>query len=128
MLPAGGWDGDVPDLPLPRPTKRERELWAWAWRTPQAAAWVREPWRWQTVATWVRMSVRAESRSAPAAVINAQVRLADQIGLTPAGLRFNGWAISRDELGERREEQTPASTPAVASARERLRVADGGKA
>ena len=77
-LPAEGHAGDPPVFPLPRVlvfdiwfedkrrvkelddaatearNERELELWAWAWRTPQAAAWAAEPWRWQTVAIWVR--------------------------------------------------------------------------
>src|SRR4051812_10259646 len=72
-LPSEGYDGPMPTFPLPRALvwwvfwegkgqnrkvdteatetrrDRERELWEWAWRTPQACAWIREPWRWQAV-------------------------------------------------------------------------------
>jgi hypothetical protein len=37
------------------------------------------------------------------------VRLADQIGLTPAGLKENGWRISTDEVAAKRAEE-PASS------------------
>lgn len=110
QLPAEGYAGEVPDFPLPKPLKRELAVWAEAWTTPQAAAWAREPWRQRTVAQWVRWSVRAEDREAPASLIVAVVRLADQIGMTPAGLRENGWQITRDEVEQKRgaaESQRP---------------------
>ncbi|WP_206492316.1 hypothetical protein [Rhodococcus sp. KRD162] len=34
-----------------------------------------------------------EDPEAPAAVASAALRLADQIGLTPSGLKENGWVI-----------------------------------
>lgn len=125
-LPAEGYDGEPPAFPLPRTTvfweyfedkqkvrevdeaatkarrDRELELWAWAWRTPQAAAWAREPWRWQTVAMWVRTSALCESSDATAADKNSLHRFADQIGLTPAGLKENGWKIAADEVAAKR--------------------------
>lgn len=93
-LPPAGYDGEVPNFPLPSASERERSLWEWAWSTPQAYAWSEEPWRWYTVAEWVRWSVKAEAEDASAAVIAAKIRLADQIGLTPAGLKENGWKIA----------------------------------
>lgn len=93
-LPPAGYDGVAPDFPLPSASERECELWEWAWSTPQACAWSEEPWRWYTVAEWVRWSVKAEAEDASAAVIAAKIRLADQIGLTPAGLKENGWKIA----------------------------------
>lgn len=89
-----GYSGEVPNFPLPLATDREVELWAWAWSTPQACAWSLEPWRWYTIAEWVRWSVKAEADDASAAVIAAKIRLADQIGMTPAGLKENGWKIA----------------------------------
>lgn len=92
-LPRAGYTGRPPAWPLSTATTREREVWKAAWRTPQAAAWSTEPWRHRTVAMWVRWSVRAEDKDAPAAVATAALRLADQIGLSPAGLRENNWEI-----------------------------------
>lgn len=148
-LPSEGYRGEVPDFPLP-PVKvvhilwedkcqvrqvddgestarqeREADLWAWAWSTPQACAWAREPWRWQSVAMWVRTMVVCESADATAADKNSLHRFADQIGLTPAGLRENGWAIAKDELGERRPD-APAAAPARSSSRSRMKVVGGG--
>lgn len=103
-LPSQGHDGRPPEFPLPRSKARELELWRWAWSTPQACAWACEPWRWYTVAMWVRTSVICEGAKATAADKNALHRFADQIGLTPAGLKENGWKIAADELAEKRAE------------------------
>jgi hypothetical protein len=146
-LPAAGYDGDVPEYPLPKVPvydiwfenkerhkvldleatearfSRELELWAWAWRTPQAAMWAAEPWRQHPVALWVRTAAICESGDATAADKNSLHRFADQIGLTPAGLTFNGWKIAADQLAEKRAEKAPAlSAP---SARDRMKALRG---
>jgi hypothetical protein len=95
-LPAEGFDGEVPGFPLPLASDRELALWEWAWSTPQACAWSLEPWRWYTVAEWVRWSVKSEAEDATAATVAAKIRLADQIGLTPAGLKENGWKVAAE--------------------------------
>lgn len=121
-LPAEGYEGEVPEWPLPIQTAREADVWEEAWATPQACAWISQPWRWRTVAMWVRWSVRMEDPEAPAALGNVVVRLADQIGMTPAGLKENGWKIATDEVAAKRaEKETPE--PAVVSARDRLKMA-----
>lgn len=115
-LPPAGFDGEVPDFPLPNMTDREAEVWAQAWTTPQACAWSLEPWRHRTVALWVRWSVRMEADDASAALGNVVVRFADQIGMTPAGLKENGWKIADPE-----PEKKPAEQPAtVTSIKDRL--------
>ena len=145
QLPAEGYQGEAPGFPLVPYTlyedaydegerfevedlagttafrDREQTLWAWAWTTPQAAAWAREPWRLQAVAMWVRTSVICETSEATAADRGSLHRFADQIGLTPAGLRENGWQIVRDEVAERRAEQVAVESPA--KPQRRLRVA-----
>lgn len=117
-LPPAGFDGEVPDFPLSRRSvfrwefedkrkfqvfdedatqdivDREAELWEWAWTTPQACAWSLDPWRWPVVAMWVRTFVICESSEATAADKGALHRFADQIGMTPAGLKENGWKIA----------------------------------
>src|SRR5699024_4475081 len=145
-LPADGYDGKVPDWPLPRRqvyyfdaekvrrldeaatravADREVQLWSWAWSTPQAWAWSQpsEAWRVMTVAMWVRTFVLCESSDATAADKGSLHRFADQIGLTPAGLKENGWAIATDEVGERRAEREPVKDQP--KRQRRLRVADG---
>jgi hypothetical protein len=89
--------------------EREAALWAWAWRTPQACAWSTpaESWRLLTVAMWVRTFVLCEGDEATAADKNSLHRFADQIGMTTAGLAEMGWAVAKDEVGERRAEAGP---------------------
>jgi len=118
-LPAEGYLGEVPTYPLPHATGRELEVWRDAWRTPQAVAWSVQPWRHRTVALWVRWSVRMEAEDASAALGNVVVRFADQIGLTPAGLKENGWKIATDELAERQAAKDGAPRT---SSRSRLKV------
>lgn len=126
-LPSEGYDGEVPDFPLPPPedaelAMRESEIWHEAWRTPQAAAWSMASWRWATVGEYCRLKAKIES-GAPAAYIGQLHRYRDQIGLTPAGLKENGWAIAADEVAARRPE--PASEPARGVPARRLRAVAG---
>ena len=108
-LPNEGYRGAVPEFPLgdgpDDVSMRELAVWAEAWRTPQAAAWAREPWRWPMIAEYCRLKATVEANpGANAALVGHLHRYRDQIGLTPAGLKENGWAIARDEVGERRSE------------------------
>jgi len=126
-LPADGYDGEVPEWPLePGPTATEQRYWERAWRTPQAWAWAQpsEQWRVPSVARWVRLAVRCDELDAGAAHLAQLHRFADQIGMTPAGLRENGWAIKQDEVGARRaESDRPAEPP-----QRRMRAVPGGGA
>ncbi len=109
LLPREGYQGKPPRFPLPAPTARERAVWRELWRTPQAAAWAGEPWRWHTVGMYARWLVRAEDPAATAAIATAVRQLADQLGLTVAGLRKNEWRLARDELQQRRDEREAPS-------------------
>lgn len=149
-LPASGYDGEPPEFPLPKRiawttlsdegtkvrerddsetdviAEREAELWAWAWRTPQACAWAQpsEAWRLHTIAMWVRTHVLCESSEATAADKGSLHRFADQIGMTPAGLRENGWAIATDELSAKAaDREAEAAEPEPPSRPRRLRAA-----
>lgn len=115
-LPPAGYDGEAPDFPLPGASVREVEVWDHAWSTPQACAWSLEPWRHRAVAMWVRWSVRMEADDASAALGNVVIRYADQIGLTPAGLKENGWKIAEAKPVE----TTPATTGNVTDIKGRL--------
>ena len=122
QLPAEGYDGEMPEFGLPGATERELAVWEKLWRTPQAAAWAREPWRHSTVENYARWTVRSEDPEASAAIMAQVHRLGDQLGLTPAGLRENGWSIVRDEVTPKRSERAAPATPT-----RRLRaVGDGG--
>lgn len=151
-LPAEGFTGEAPAFPLPKVPvydiyfedkvrhkdldqeatdarfDRELELWVWAWRTPQAKAWSTEPWRHHTVAMWVRTAVICESSDATAADKNSLHRFADQLGLTPAGLKENGWKIAADQVAEKRAERSGFAAPAAPTARDRWLKAAGGDA
>lgn len=111
-------DGDASE----RFSERELELWAWAWATPQAIAWSQEPWRWHAVAMWVRTATICEGSDATAADKNSLHRFADQIGLTPAGLRENGWTIRESSSDDDVEEEDEDDV------RGRLTVVNGGAA
>lgn len=96
----------------------ELALWEQVWTYPQAVAWEREPWRWNIVAMWVRTFLTASGPEAKAADKTALHRFGDQLGLTPAGLKENGWQIVRDEVSTRR----PAATKAATSGKRERRL------
>lgn len=145
-LPASGYEGEVPEFPLPRATRwewiiedksrmripnsqltdlyreRELEVWAEAWRTPQAIAWARESWRWTIVAEYCRLKTVVELEpDANASLVSQLHRFRDQIGLTPAGMKENGWAIAPDVVSEKRQEHAEAAKTTAAPQR-RLRA------
>lgn len=143
-LPAEGYAEQAPDFPLPRILRfnefyedgkkrresdggatdefRDRELaiWAEAWSTPQACAWSMESWRWPSIAEFCRLKTVVELEPDANASLVAQLhRFRDQIGLTPAGLKENGWAIAHDEVTPKRRPVPNSAAPA-----RRLRAVD----
>lgn len=156
-LPNEGYRGVAPDFPLMPPlvfneyydkekgkvrekdadgtairADREAELWESVWETPQACAWSLEPWRWHSVAMWVRTAVICESPEATAADKGSLHRFADQIGLTPAGLTLNGWSIAVAEISPDEQDSSDEDGPAKKAAggsrnRLPLAVVAGGK-
>lgn len=119
QLPAGGFEGVVPEFPLPRSLRyewvyeeksrrrvvaedateafRDREIAVWeeAWSTPQADAWSRDEWRWTIIAEYCRLKTVVELEpDANASLVNQLHRFRDQLGLTPAGMKENGWVIA----------------------------------
>ena len=119
-LPREGRPGRAPAFPLPirrfrivvdgelvedkKPTRefRDRELAVWReyWRTPQACAWESSQWMWETIGEFCRLKTVVELAPDSNAALVAQLhRYRDQIGLTPAGLRDNGWKIAEDPQG-----------------------------
>lgn len=93
-LPVDGYTGEIPDFPLPIAQPREMELWEALWRTPQASAWAKQSWRWQEIGQFVRLSVRLEDPQAPAGLYAQYRGIRTELGLSPAGLRENGWQIA----------------------------------
>lgn len=110
-LPSSGYDGDAPDIDdfLVDPTSRHEQVWADLWSTPQANAWARDRWRWPVVADLVKWSVRSDDPEAPAAVATTVRQLRDDLGLSTAGLRVNGWAIAPDEVAAKAVERTSSA-------------------
>jgi hypothetical protein len=110
----------VPDFPLPDVNDRELEVWAILWATPQACAWSMESWRWLNIADLVRLQVRGEAHDAPVNIATVTRQLRADLGLTPAGLKENGWAIAVDEVAAKRD-AAPAA-PVRRSSRDKLTV------
>ena len=123
-LPSEGYTGEVPDFPLPDVNDREVDVWGILWATPQACAWSMESWRWLNIADLVRLQVRGEAHDAPVNIATVTRQLRADLGLTPAGLEENGWAIAVDEVGTKRDEV--AATPAAPSSRSKLTVVSRG--
>lgn len=122
-LPAEGYQGAIPEFPLAFSNpfeddtlgeafrKRELEVWQQWWRAPQGAAWVSEPWRWNTVALAARQFVVCEMtfKAADKALLH---RYLDDIGLTAAGLRTNDWRIlPQEEINKLRNGATQEELP-----------------
>lgn len=122
-LPSEGYRGEVPDFPLPGVTDREAQVWAALWATPQACAWSMQSWRWLNVADLVRLQVRGEAHDAPVNIATVVRQLRADLGLTPAGLKENGWAIAVDEVAAKADSKAEAPRK---SSRDRLSVVNGG--
>lgn len=125
-LPSEGYQGEVPEFPLPDVSERELTVWESLWRTPQACAWSMQSWRWLNVADLVRLQVRGEAHDAPVNIATVVRQLRADLGLTPAGLKENGWAIATDEVAAKRDAHAETATPARKSSRDRLSVVSGG--
>ncbi|HEY4536424.1 MAG TPA: hypothetical protein VIG71_10735 [Enteractinococcus sp.] len=125
-LPNEGFQGEIPKFPKPVQDDRVLQLWEEAWRTPQAAAWKRESWRWPIVAEYCNIAYLVEVE-ASAALIAQLHRYRDQLGLTQAGLRENGWAIAHPQIEQADDEEdtvTESSQQGSSSkrARDRMKV------
>ena len=57
-----------------------------------------EKWRTRTVAMWVRVFVRCEDPNSPATLFSHLTTLANQIGMTTAGLAEMGWKVAVDRV------------------------------
>ena len=147
-LPASGRKGRSPAFPLPKMTrytielgengkptrvvsevlsaafrKRELQVWGELWKTPQAVAWERDPWRWPTIAKYARIMTSTEAEpDASAALLSRERELRNECGLSPDGLKQNGWAIAPDQLAEKRAaKKTPAPAETKTAPVRRLR-------
>lgn len=121
-LPRSGREGATPDWPLAKQTRREAELWELEWRRPQAIMWERNGQELE-VALYVRSVVAAEKTSAAVSARTLVRQQQDALGLSVPGLLRNRWVIVGDEA-----EAAESAPPARRSARERLKVVEGGAA
>ena len=76
------------------------------------------------MAMYVRTFLTAAGPEAKAADKSTLHRYGDQMGLTPAGLKENGWAIARDEVAVKRAEAAPE--PSTGKRERRLRAVKDG--
>lgn len=125
-LPSEGYKGEVPTFPLPSHNDRELSVWALLWQTPQACAWSMQPWRWLNVADLVRLQVRGEAHDAPVNIATVVRQLRADLGLTPAGLKENGWAIAADEVAAKAAEKSAPVEDDADDPRTRLAMVPGG--
>lgn len=118
QLPSEGYDGEIPDFPKPAQDQRIIDLWSEAWRTPQAAAWAKEPWRWPEIAEYciVQFLVEAE---ASAALIAQLHRYRNNLGLSDAAMIEKGWTLTEDQVAEKRSEKESSGSDRKMTARER---------
>ena len=101
--------------------ERELEVWKGLWRLPQAIAWHDPCYAYLqgTVALYARQYVICESSSSTASDRATLARYADTIGLTPQGLKLNGWKIVPHEVKTRKKTKPARNVIAFPSARER---------
>lgn len=123
-LPAGGYDGDVPELPLDPCLPAESRLWVDLWRKPQAAMWAKFDLKYE-VAAYVRAYVESTQPEAVAGLKTAVLRMATELGLSLPGMAALRWKFSSDEVGERREDRSEGAAVERQSARDRLKALNG---
>ena len=116
-LPAGGFDGVVPEFPLPGALSTETELWVKLWAKPQAFMWSKLGLEFE-VAAYARAFLESVEAEASAGLKTAVLRMAAEIGLSLPGMHSLRWKFSEDELGARREAR-PVAVPAGPTAKDR---------
>lgn len=99
-LPRSGYRGKAPEWPKPAlegdsngVDRRAREIWLTVWKYPQAAEWKKTPYRWEIIAEMCLLMAQIEVEPGKAAIVAQVHRYRDQLGLTPAGMKENGWQI-----------------------------------
>lgn len=133
LLPPEGYRKRGPAFPLPQIKRestvatrsfrsRELAIWRSSWKSPQADAWSKESWRWETIAEFCRIKASIELDAGGNAALVSRLReYRTEIGLSPAGMRANGWAIRTKDA-----EVAPARPAAKPKPRRRLRAIEGG--
>lgn len=135
-LPSEGYRRRAPAFPLPPIPRgstaasgkfraREMAIWREVWKTPQAAAWSMDPWRWPTVGEFCRTKAAVElDPDSNAALVSRLREYRNEIGLSPDGLKMNGWAIAVNQIAQQAAKKT-AAKKATAKPTRRLRSVSG---
>jgi len=98
-LPAGGYQGPVPEWPFGRCTKAVAAVWEQLWRKPQGAAWVDLGYE-HVVARLAQLMVAAMKPGAPAQMLAEVRQLEDRLGLNPAAMQRLRWVVEEAEPAE----------------------------
>lgn len=112
QLPAGGYQGEIPDWPLVEATMPELERWERLWRTPIAALWA--PMSIETtIARYVRIALLAEDSDQATSVAMSNIKgearqLEKELGIGPSALQRLNCEIASDEVAERRADTVKA--------------------
>ena len=149
VLPAAGYQGDVPEFPLPKnliydvyrvdgerireldheatDAAREAEvaLWTELWAKPQASQWAELGLKYE-VAAYVRAYLESNAADAPAALKTAALRMSAEIGLSLPGMHSLRWKFAPSVV----EPAQTAPARRASSSRGRLKAvpnADTGK-
>lgn len=115
-LPAAENTDPAPEFPLAiaedyERAEREKEIWEWLWRQPQSRAWImpQNAYLIYDIGMYARLLVSCEDPDAKSADRLTLLRLADRIGLSPAGLAALGWKIVADTPQKTEKESAAAS-------------------
>lgn len=105
------YSGPVPDFPLPNPTDRELELWDRLWGQGHAIMWLANSQEID-VALHCRVTaaVEAPDGEITAALLNARIRMGEDLGLTVGGAKKNGWLFAKPETVAGCPEKKPSGT------------------
>lgn len=97
-IPAEEYTGEPPEWPIfPAATAKEELEWREHWHLPQAHVWALPEYRylWKPLALYIRLLVK-NCKSPGATLLAQQIRLGEQVGLTPNGLHGLGWKIATE--------------------------------
>lgn len=126
-LPSEGRSGRTPAWPLlGRPSRSQLALWRRLWKTPQAVQWERDKMQ-DRVARYVCKQLESDEPDAPSARATVAIRMADDLGLTYAGMNRLRWRVAADQIALKRAAKREQTQPRT-TARSRLKVvqrADG---
>jgi hypothetical protein len=135
LLPSEGYRGRPPAFPMPKINRgltgdgkanraatdafrrREMDIWREIWKTPQAAAWILQSWRWPTVGEYCRIKAAVElDPDSNAALLSRLREYRNETGLSPDGLKMNGWAIAENQVAGQAAKKTAAKKAAAKKA------------